>query len=106
MGAHMKGLRRIFLTIGLLVIAPAAQSQVFQWKDPDSGVTRISNSAPAWYREAFGENRKPRIQVFYYGVLVDDTSLSFKGRQDLRGRTYIGRYLPRMVPPTHARVRR
>lgn len=102
----MKRHIKIILLIGLCTVAFSARSQVFQWKDPDTGATRFTNTAPSWYRNAYGENRGPRVQVFYYGVLVDDTGLAFDGRQSLRARSHIGRYLPALIPPTSLQARR
>ena len=102
----MKKLLISILFIGMCGSAPAALSQVFQWKDSASGATRFANTAPAWYRNAYGDFRNPRVQVFYYGVLVDDTSLSYEGRVDLRAKTYVGRYLPTLIPPTSMQARR
>ncbi|MFM9966936.1 MAG: hypothetical protein ACKVQK_00830 [Burkholderiales bacterium] len=91
---------------GLYLIGSAATAQVYQWKDAESGATRFANSAPSWYRNAYGESRAPRVQVFYYGVLVDDTSLPYDSRISLRSRTHIGRYLPTLIPPTSMQARR
>ena len=102
----MKRLLISILLIGLCASASVALSQVFQWKDSESGANRISNTAPAWYRNAYGDNRNPRVQVFYYGVLVDDSSLPYDARVDLRAKTYVGRYLPKLIPPTAVQARR
>jgi hypothetical protein len=102
----MKSFLKIILLIGLGITAVAAHSQVFQWKDAETGATRFTNTAPSWYRNAYGENRGPRVQVFYYGVLVDDTGLAYEGRQSLRARSHIGRYLPPLIPPTSLQARR
>lgn len=102
----MKRFLKAILLIGLCASAPAALSQVFQWRDTESGATRISNTAPSWYRNAYGDNRNPRVQVFYYGVLVDDTRLPYEARVGLRAKTYVGRYLPALIPPTAAQAQR
>lgn len=69
-------------------------------RDPDiqHGASLVS---PCLWRK-----RNPRVQVFYYGVLVDDTSLPFEARMGLRSRTYIGRFLPALIPPTTLQARR
>lgn len=103
---HKKILPALILSAAVCTVSAPALSQVYQWKDPESGATRISNTAPSWFRHAYGENRNPRVQVFYYGVLVDDTSLPFEARMGLRSRTYIGRFLPALIPPTTLQARR
>ncbi len=100
----MKHVLEIILVVFCAFSAGAA-AQVYQWKDAENGATRISNTAPAWYRIAYGDQRNPRVQAYYYGVLVDDTGFSYEGRVALRSRTYIGRYLPRLIPPTSLQAR-
>ena len=96
MSTHLK---RLLWTIvpAVLLASAAAQAQVFQWKDPESKTTRLANTPPSWYQK--GESQGPRVQVFYYGALADDTSLAFEVRQGLRSQSPIGRFLPPLVPP-------
>jgi len=94
------------LFIGLFAAAVPAQAQVFQWKDPESGTTRFSNTPPSWYRIPQPDSRPPRVQVFYYGALIDDTSLPFETRQAMRSQSPIGRSLPPLVPPGSLHARR
>jgi len=101
----MKHVLEIIL-VAFCTFSAGAAAQVYQWKDPENGATRISNAAPAWYRIAYGDQRNPRVQAYYYGVLVDDTSLAYEGRMVLRSRTYMGRYLPQLIPPTSLQARR
>lgn len=102
----MKRLINTIFLIGLFAVASAAHAQVYQWKDSDSRTTRFSNTAPQWYGNTQSESRGPRVQVFYYGVLVDDTNLSFEVRQGMRSQTPIGRYLPRLISPGSQQTRR
>jgi hypothetical protein len=96
MSTHLK---KLLWTIVLAVLfaSAAAQAQVYQWKDPESKTTRLSNTAPPWYQK--GDSHGPRVQVYYYGALADDTSLAFEVRQGLRSQSPIGRYLPPLLPP-------
>ncbi len=94
------------LLISLFTAASAAQAQVYQWKDPESKTTRFSNTAPSWYRNSQGESRAPRVQVFYYSALVDDTALAFEVRQGMRAQSPIGRYLPPLISPGAQQARR
>jgi len=101
-------LKRLLGTIvpAVLFATTAVQAQVYQWKDPESKTTRLSNSAPPWYRNVQGDGHGPRVQVFYYGALVDDTALAFEVRQGLRAQSPIGRYLPPLIPPGSQQARR
>jgi len=101
----MKHVLEIIL-VAFCTFSAGAAAQVYQWKDPENGANRISNTAPSWFRNAYGDNRNPRVLVYYYGVLVDDTSLVYEGRVSLRSRTYMGRYLPQLIPPTSLQARR
>jgi hypothetical protein len=102
----MKHIVELILVVAFCAFSAGAAAQVYQWKDPENGATRISNTAPPWYRIAYGDRRNPRVQVYYYGVLVDDTGLAYEGRVALRSRTYIGRYLPPLIPPTALQAKR
>ena len=104
--ALMKQFLKTVLVVAICIFSAVASAQVYQWKDPENGATRISTIAPAWFRIAYGDQRNPRVQVFYYGVLVDDTGLAYEGRVAMRSRTYMGRYLPQLIPPTSQQVRR
>ncbi|OGA04368.1 MAG: hypothetical protein A3H35_03920 [Betaproteobacteria bacterium RIFCSPLOWO2_02_FULL_62_17] len=105
-GVYMKRLLKTILLIGVFAAVSAAQAQVYQWKDPETKTTRLSNSAPPWYRNMQRESRAPRVQVFYYGVLADDTSLAFEVRQAMRSQSPIGRSLPPLVSPASRQARR
>ena len=99
-------IRSFHLTLLAGSLAFTAQAQVYQWKDPDSGAKRFSNTAPSWYRHRNGEANGPRVQVFYYSTLVDDTSLPHEVRQAMRAQSAIGRYLPPLNPPVSQQARR
>ena len=102
----MKRLLKLIFLIGVFVTASAAQAQVYQWKDPETKTTRLSNTAPKWYRNIQSESHAPRVQVFYYGVLIDDTNLSYEVRQAMRAKSPIGRYLPPLIAPGVQQARR
>ncbi|OGA04011.1 MAG: hypothetical protein A3H35_04840 [Betaproteobacteria bacterium RIFCSPLOWO2_02_FULL_62_17] len=102
----MKRLLSTIIPFCVLVVASAAQAQVYQWKDAETKTTRLSNTAPPWYRNIQRESHAPRVQVFYYGVLVDDTNLSFEVRQAMRAQSPIGRVLPPLVSPASQQARR
>jgi hypothetical protein len=90
----------------LAFASAGATAQVYQWKDPSSGTTRFSNSAPPWFRAASGGLGGPRIQVYYYGYLIDDTGLSYDDRVALRAQTVYARLLPPLLAPGSQQVRR
>lgn len=103
---RLKRRTQIFFLTGLFAIASVAKSQVYHWKDPDSRTTRISNTAPRWYGSIEAESRAPRVQVYYYGVLIDDTNIAFETRLAMRSQSPIGRYLPRLMSNSTTQARR
>jgi len=67
----------------LLMLASAASlAQVYSWKDPESGATKISNLAPPWYTVR-AEVRGPRTLATLGGKLIDDTALPYEKRVEL-----------------------
>jgi hypothetical protein len=74
-------LRRAILAALLALSAAAAQADVYTWRDA-SGVKRMSNVAPPWFRDT--GRTSPRVQVLVNGILVDDTGVSDEERLKLR----------------------
>ena len=50
-----------------------ASAKVYTWREPHSGVRRVSNVAPSWYRP-YAKVIGPRVIVTLDGALIDDTS--------------------------------
>ena len=76
---------------GLLVVLLAglsqvAQAQVYSWQEPQSGATRMSNVAPAWYRKYPEVTTGPRVIVTLDARVVDDTALALEKRLELMRR--------------------
>lgn len=74
---------RILLVIIITVASFAAEARMYQWVDPDNGVTQLSGKPPVWYRSREGG---PRVFVFENGKIIDDTgrSVSETKRESLR----------------------
>jgi signal transduction histidine kinase len=62
----------LFLIVAAAVALPVA-AQMYMWKDPETGQTKMSNVKPPWYGSNQPGVRGPRTQVFLNGNLVDDT---------------------------------
>lgn len=68
-----------------LASAPAA-AQVYSWRDPATGQSRISNIAPPWYSRGEIVNG-PRVIATAGGKVIDDTALSYEKRLLLSGKS-------------------
>lgn len=75
-------IERLIILFSCLAIITAAEARMYQWQDPESGITHLSGNPPAWYRTGHG----PRVIVFEKGEVIDDTQieLSADAREDLR----------------------
>jgi hypothetical protein len=91
----MKTLARCIFLAVLFTFASLSVAQVYTWKGPQTGAKRFSNTVPSWFRNSHSDSQTPRVQVFYYSALVDDTGLPYESRLALRSQSPIGRYLPR-----------
>ena len=58
------------LAVGALAALPAA-ADVFTWKDPQTGKTRMSNIAPPWLREPVPGQRVPKVEVIRDNKVID-----------------------------------
>jgi hypothetical protein len=69
----------------LLTPLPASSqaSVIYVWQDTNGG-SRFSNLAPTWY--TLPEQPGPRVRVYRYNKLIDDTALSPAGRAALGSR--------------------
>jgi hypothetical protein len=80
--------RHIFcsgLAAALLVAAAPAAAQVYSWREPATGQTKLSNMPPPWYKR--GETvRGPRVVATIGGRVIDDTALAYDDRLRLSGR--------------------
>ena len=74
---------RIVFIIVLSLASLAVDARMYQWVDPDNGVTQLSGKPPVWYRSSEGG---PRVFVFENGKIIDDTgnSVSETERESLR----------------------
>lgn len=66
----MFGMVRVLIIIVLVSISFTVDARMYQWVDPDTGVTQLSGKPPVWYRSAKGG---PRVFVFENGKIIDDT---------------------------------
>lgn len=71
------------LIIVLVLVSISVQARMYQWNDPDTGITQLSGRPPAWYRSDTGG---PRVIVFDKGKIIDDTNIkvSDEERESLR----------------------
>lgn len=74
---------RILFIIIIAIASQAADARMYQWVDPDNGVTQLSGKPPVWYRSVKGG---PRVFVFENGKIIDDTghSVTDTERESLR----------------------
>ena len=81
-----------------------ARAQVYSWKDPATGQSRLSNIAPPWYSR--GENVSgPRVIATLGARVVDDTALAYERRLLLLGKSkdYVDRLRLQRQPGADAR---
>ena len=64
------GLAGATLLAGVLG-ATSASADVFVWKDPQTGRTRMSNIAPPWLREPVPGRRMPKVEVVRDNKVID-----------------------------------
>ena len=55
----------------LALVAVPAGADVFVWKDPQTGRTRMSNIAPAWVRDPQPGQRAPKVEVVRDRKVID-----------------------------------
>ncbi len=81
--------RKIFnfgLAATLLLAAAPAFAQVYSWRDPATGQSKLSNIPPAWYSR--GETvRGPRVIATIGDRVIDDTAKPFAERLRLAGKS-------------------
>lgn len=51
--------------------AASASADVFVWKDPQTGRTRMSNIAPPWLREPVPGKRMPKVEAVRDNKVID-----------------------------------
>ena len=84
----MKILNLIYpgVALAFVVASAPAIAQVYSWKDPASGQSRFSTTAPPWYNR--GETVSgPRVIATVGERVIDDTALSYEERLLLSGRS-------------------
>ncbi len=84
----MKTIKSLCLAVAAasLLVSGLACAQVYSWKDPDSGQSKLSNIAPPWYSR--GEIVSgPRVIQTLDGRVVDDTALPYEDRLLLSGKS-------------------
>lgn len=71
MKQRLRGIGAVaMLAAGLLAAVPAA-ADVYIWKDPQTGKTRMSNIAPPWLREPVPGQRVPKVEVVRDNKVID-----------------------------------
>jgi hypothetical protein len=72
----MNGLKVFcFITILGGCLADACDAQIYSWKDPHTGTSRMSNISPPWYRgSAKQRNAGPRTVVTVGLEVLDDSA--------------------------------
>lgn len=84
--------------IALVATSTLAGGQVYTWKDPVDGGTRVSSIPPAWYAPSEPVSG-PRVIVTREQKVVDDTSLSLEERARLARRAAPPLEASRLEPP-------
>jgi len=78
--------RATLLALLLAAACQTTQAQVYSWREPHSGATRMSNLAPAWYRQYPDVAAGPRVVVTLGARVIDDTALPLEKRLELAQR--------------------
>ncbi len=86
-----------------LIACQSAFSDVYMWKDPSTGSSKISNLAPAWYRSG-GNSNGPRVIVLRGNRVIDDTRLRTEERQQLRRTVERQRVTEPQLQPSQSNV--
>lgn len=71
---------RLFTSVAIACTTMPASAQMYMWKDPETGQTKMSNSRPAWFRSNDGV-RGPRTQLILNGKVIDDTGVAASPEQ-------------------------
>lgn len=72
------------LAAAALLTGGAAHAQMYSWKDPDSGRSKLSNIPPPWYNRGASASG-PRVITTRGGKVIDDTALPYRDRLALAG---------------------
>ena len=78
--------RAALVALLLAAVSQVTQAQVYAWREPHSGATRMSNIAPAWYRPYPDVAAGPRVIVTLGPKVLDDTALPLDKRLELARR--------------------
>ena len=70
----MRGALGLLALLAASLSAPPAAADVFIWKDPQTGKTRMSNIAPSWLREPVPGQRVPKVEVIRDRKVIDATT--------------------------------
>lgn len=64
-------LMQAVLVVAMTGAPLAANADVFMWKDPATGKTRMTNIVPQWLREPKPGARTPKVEVIRGGKVLD-----------------------------------
>lgn len=82
---NLRKLHCLVLAAALLPAAAPARAQMYSWREPATGQSKLSNIPPAWYIR--GEPaRGPRVVATLGGRVIDDTALPYEERLRLAGK--------------------
>jgi hypothetical protein len=59
------------LLFAAMLLARPALADMYVWKDPDTGKTRMTNIVPPWLREPVPGKRMPRVEVVRDNKVID-----------------------------------
>ena len=74
------------LAAAFILAGEPALAQVYAWRDPATGRSKLSNIAPPWYNRS-DSVRGPRVVATAGAKLIDDTALAYEHRLILLGRS-------------------
>jgi len=86
-----------------LIACQSAFADVYMWKDPSTGSTKISNLVPTWYSSRDKLNG-PRVIVLRGNSVIDDTRLPMEQRQQLRRTVERQRVAEPQLQPSQSNV--
>jgi hypothetical protein len=76
---------RVVLPVLTIFFSPVASAEVYTWREPQSGVQRVSNVAPGWYRP-YARVIGPRVVVTLDRAVIDDTAWPLVERLEVERR--------------------
>ncbi len=61
----------LVLLVLCLMLASSARADVYMWKDPETGKTRMTNILPPWLRGAKPGDSVPKVEIIRDGKVLD-----------------------------------